>query len=176
MPAVAERFDVAHAGVRIGERQAQHGEHASVGLRQHFLRDPAVVGPTQLSLHFLLGMQADAEHSGREQARIIDAHGVHPAMAELHVAGLSGFGLLGTAQWIARDPSADILEAHLRRLHVGSATTFLAPRLGKLAQHVVLHERKNVGDVLVLVMVGIDVDDDEIVELALMRLPRRVRQ
>jgi hypothetical protein len=31
-------------------------------------------------------MHADIEHAGREQAGIVDAHRVHPAMAELHVA------------------------------------------------------------------------------------------
>ena len=56
------------------------------GFRQRLLGDPARVGPAQFELHFLLRMQADVEHAGGEQAGIIDAHRVHPALAELRVA------------------------------------------------------------------------------------------
>ena len=40
----------------------------------------------------------------------------------------------------------------------------------ELADNVVLHEREKLVDALVLVMVGVDVDDQDVVELALLRL------
>jgi hypothetical protein len=42
-------------------------------------------------------MQPDAEHAGGEQAGIIDAHGVHPAVAERNVAVPAGLGLSSRA-------------------------------------------------------------------------------
>ena len=85
---VAEGLDVAQRRGRIGKRQAEQRKETPARFRHHLLGEPAVIGPAQLDLHFLLRMQADIEHAGREQAGIIDAHRVHPAMAELHVADL----------------------------------------------------------------------------------------
>jgi hypothetical protein len=45
-----------------------------------------------------------------------------------------------------------------------------------LAQHVVFHERQDVGEMLVFIVMGVDVDDHRVVELALMRLAGRMRQ
>jgi len=118
-------------------------------------------------------MQADVEHAGRKQAGIVDAHGVHPALAKLHVAWLAVIGLLGRAQRIARHPAAHVLVAHLRR-HDVLAAELGAPRHGDLAQNVVLHERENVGEILVLVVVGVDVDDQDVVELAAVGFLARV--
>ena len=52
----------------------------------------------------------------------------------------------------------------------------LRPDHGELAQHVVFHERQELVVVLVLVMMRIDIDDQDVVELALMRLLARVRE
>src|SRR5262249_22936244 len=46
----------------------------------------------------------------------------------------------------------------------------------ELAQHVVLHEREKLVQALVLIMMGVDVDDQHVVELALLRLLSGVRQ
>jgi hypothetical protein len=51
-----------------------------------------------------------------------------------------------------------------------AATALAAAGNGELAQNVVLHERKKLVDALVLVMVRIDIDDQDIIELALLRL------
>ena len=168
MLAIAERFDLAQRCFGIAERQAQHREEALVGMRQHILGEPAIVGPAQFDLDLLLRMHADGEHAGREQAGVIDAHGVHPAVAELHVAQLAVLGLLRAAQRIAGDAAADILEADVLDHEVVAA---LAHALhAELPDHVVFHIRKELSEVLVLVMVRIDVDDQHIVELALVCL------
>ncbi len=114
-------------------------------------------------------MQADVEHAGREQAGIVDAHGVHPAIAELDVAVPIGLELFGGAQRISGDAPADILVADLLR-HQRAAAALHALRRRELTQDVVLHEGQNVLHVLVLVVMGVDVDDDHVVEFALMGL------
>ena len=119
-------------------------------------------------------MQSDAEQQGREQAGIIDAHGVHPALAQFDVANLAGCGLFRRAQRIAGDTAAHVLETDLARRQ-------RLPPLGaagqhEVAQHVVLDEGQKLVEALVLVVVEIDVGDQNVVEIALMRLLAGVRQ
>ena len=114
-------------------------------------------------------MQPDIEHAGGEQAGIIDAHGVHPAMAELHVADLAVFGLLAAAHRVASHPAAHVLVAGRDRNDAG-LLLFAAARQHQLAQHVVFHERQEFVVVLVLVVVSVDIDDQNLVEFALVRL------
>ena len=148
--------------VRIGERQAQHGVHAAARFGQRLLRKPAIVGPAQLALHLLLRMQTDIEHPGREQARIVDAHGIHPALAELDVAHPAGIGLLRRPHRVARDASSHVLgEAGLRRYDGAPTEAAAADR--ELSQNVVLHERKDLVVALVLVMVRVAIDDQHFV-------------
>ena len=52
----------------------------------------------------------------------------------------------------------------------------LAGPMRELLEHVVFHERQDVAEVLVLVVVRVDVDDQHVVELALHRLLAGVRQ
>ena len=84
-------------------------------------------------------------------------------------------GLLGGAQRIARDAAAHVLVADRLR-HDRLRGPWSRPAMRELAQHVVLHERQDFAEVLVLVMVGVDVDDQHVVELALHRLLARVRE
>ena len=175
MLAVAEGLDVAQRRGRIGKRQAEQGKETAARFRHHLLGEPAVIGPAQLDLHFLLRMQADIEHAGREQAGIIDAHGIHPAMAELDVADLAVVGLLGRAQRIARDAAAHVLIAGRHR-HDAGLLLLAAPGHDELAEHVVFHERQEFVVMLVLVVMGIDVDDQDVVETALVHLLAGVRE
>ena len=167
----AEGLDLPHACVGIGKRQAQHGVHAAAGFRQNFLGDPAVVGPAKIGLHLLLRMHADVEHAGREQAGVVDAHGVHPAVAKLDVAHVAFVAsLLGAAHRIARHAAAHVLVADRLRREGAAAPRAGAGRLRELLEHFIFHERQDVGEVLVLVVVRVDVDDHDVVELALHRL------
>ena len=52
----------------------------------------------------------------------------------------------------------------------------LRPDHDQLAQHVVFHERQEFVVMLVLVMVRVDVDDQNVVEVALVRLLARMRE
>src|SRR5215471_6834306 len=117
-------------------------------------------------------MQADREQQGRKQARIVDAHRIHPAMAELDVAQRVALGLLGRAHRVARDAAAHVLEADLRG-HQGLASLG-APREHQLAQHLVLDERQKLLVDLVLVMMAVDIGDQHVVEVALVRLAARM--
>src|SRR5262249_31220753 len=110
----------------------------------------------------------------REQARIIDAHRVHPAMAQFDVSELVGARLLRRAHRIASDTAAHILEADLTR-HQG------LPPLGaagedELPEHLILDQRQEVVEALVLVVVPVHVDNQEVVEMALHRLLAGVRE
>ena len=49
-------------------------------------------------------------------------------------------------------------------------------RHGELPEHVVLHEREDLVEILVLVVVGVDVDDQHVVEVALVRLLPRMAE
>jgi len=90
-----EGLDLAQRRVRVRQRQGQHRVEAAAAFGQRFFGQPPIVGPAQLDLHFGIGMQPDGEHQGREQAGIVDAQRVHPAMAELDVAQLARGGLFG---------------------------------------------------------------------------------
>ena len=96
-------------------------------------------------------------------------------MAELHVADLAVLGLLAAAHRIACHPAAHVLVAGRHR-HNARPLLGAAADHGELAQHVIFHERQELVVVLVFVMVRIDVDDQDVVELALMRLLARVRE
>ena len=163
----------AASGSANGRRKQR--KEAAAGLRHHLLGEPTVVGPAQLDLHFGLRMQADIEHAGRKQAGIIDAHRVHPAVAELHVAHLAFVGLLAAAQRIARHPPAHVLIAGRDR-HDAGPLPRAAPHMTSCAQHVVLHERQELVVMLVLVMVRVDIDDQNVVEPALVRLLGGMRE
>src|SRR5215813_2937613 len=113
-------------------------------------------------------MHAHGKQQGREQARIVDAHRVHPAMAELHVAVLARGGLLGGTQRIAGDAAAHVLEADLAQRDGLAALT--AAGEDELAQHFVLDQRQEFVEALILVMVAVDIDDQDVVEVALHRL------
>src|SRR5262249_24599443 len=107
--------------------------------------------------------------------RVIDAHRVHPAVAELHVAqNAAGLGLLGGAHRIARHAAAHVLVADLRGRDAGAV---LRPaRDDELLEDLVLHVGQELAVVPVLVMVGVDVDDHHVVEFALHRLLAGVAQ
>ena len=98
-------------------------------------------------------------------------------MAELDVALRAGdaVGLLRTAHRIARDAATHVLIADLRRRDARTVA-LAAGREAQLAQHVVFHEWQEFVVALVLVMVSVDVDDDHVVEIALMSLLARMRQ
>ena len=53
---IAEHFDLAQAGIRIGEWHRQHRVEAAAAFRKRFLGQPSVVGPAQLDLHFRVRM------------------------------------------------------------------------------------------------------------------------
>ena len=109
-----------------------------------------------------------------KQAGIIDAHRVHPAPAQFDVAHLAGLRLLGGAQRIARDAAAHVLKAHLARHQ--RLRPLARPGEHELAQHLVLDEGQKFVEALVLVMVRIDVGDQKVVEIALVRLAAGVGQ
>src|SRR5262249_46596791 len=119
-------------------------------------------------------MHADRKQHGREQARIVDAHRVHPAMAELDGADLSGPSLLRRTHGIAGDATAHVLEADLT-WHQG-LPPLGAAREDELPEHLVLDQRQKVVVALVLVMMPVHVDNQKVVEIALHGLLAGVRE
>ena len=79
--------------------------------------------------------------------------------------------LLSAAQRIARHAAAHVLEADGLRREVGPRPAcWSAIDMRELLEHLVFHERQDLAEVLVLVVVRVDVDDQHVVELALHRL------
>src|SRR5712671_4437144 len=117
-------------------------------------------------------MHADREQHGWEQTGIVDAHRVHPAMAELDVAQLAGACLLRRAHGIAGDAASHILEADLA-WHQG-LPPLGAAREDELPEHLILDQRQEVVVALVLVVVSVHIDNQEVVETALHRLLARM--
>ena len=166
-----------HAVARLGivERQIDHRADAGL-LRQHALGQPAVVGVGQRDLGLDLRMQAELEHRRGEQHRDIDAHGVHPAPRQRHVAVHAGLGLLDPAQRIADRAAAHVLVADAARHHADAFGVAGVRHLGELLHHRVGHVFEDFVERFELVVVRVDVDDRELVVVALLGLPRGVRQ
>ena len=134
--------------------------------RQDALAEPAVVGLAQRHLHLGLRMQAEEQHRGREQAGIVDPHRVHPALGHVDVAVGVGRRLLQPAQVRARDAAAGVLIADLGVHHRGAAAALdVQERLAPDHRIVDVLEDLLVG--FVLVVVRIDVDDQEVLIVAL---------
>ena len=116
-------------------------------------------------------MHADIEHARREQAGVVHAHRIHPALAELHVAMLAALlCLLGAAQRVACHATAHVLDEACIGRHDSTAIGHAAATHGPLPEYVVLHVWQDVAVVLVLVVVRVHIDDENVVELALHRL------
>src|SRR3954452_2980017 len=119
-------------------------------------------------------MHTDRKQHGWKQAGIVDAHRIHPAMAELDVAQLVRAGLLRRAHGIAGDAAAHVLEAdlawHQRLPPLSTAGE------NELTEHLVFDQRQEVVVALVLVVMAIDIDDQDVVEIALHCLLAGVRK
>ena len=89
-----ECLNVTQRGVGVVEWQTQHREKTIIGFRQDLLGQPAIIGPAQIVLEIGLRGQPHMQHLRRKQAGVVDAQRVHPAIAQLHIAMLSGPGLL----------------------------------------------------------------------------------
>ena len=82
--------------------------------------------------------------------------------------------LFELAQRIARHPAADILIADLSGQEGRGFARHAAGRLAQLPQHRVLDELQDLVQRLALVVMRVDVDDQHVVEAALIALARRV--
>src|SRR5262245_37414490 len=95
-------------------------------------------------------------------------------MSELEVAELGRTGLLRRAHGITCNAAAQVLKADLTRHQ--SLTPLGAAGEDKLAQHLVLDQRQEVVVALVLVMMAVNVDNQNVVELALHGLLAGMRE
>ena len=121
---VAEILHRLVGGFRIVERQIQHRDDAGLD-REDALAEPAIVGAAHRHLDLDLRMQAEKQHRRREQAGIIDAHGVHPFERHADVAVLEPAELVVSldvvpAQVMARDAPTDVLISDRAAEHRGA--------------------------------------------------------
>ena len=120
-------------------------------------------------------MQAEKQHRRGEQAGIIDAHRVHPFQRHGDVAVVSGADFVVPAdvvpaQLVARDAPADVLVADGAAEHRGAGAALC--RFDRLtADHRAFDVCEDLVVRLALVVVGIHVDDEKILVVALTRLP-----
>ena len=145
---------------------------------ENALAEPGVVGPAHRHLDLDLRMQAEEQHRRREQAGIVDAHGVHPFQRHADVAVMRCAELVVPAdvvpaQLVAGDAPADVLVADLAAEHGGAAAALR--RFDRLAaDHRTFDVFEHVLVGFALVVMRVDVDDQEILIVALARLLGRV--
>ena len=139
-------------------------------LGQHALGEPAVVGGGERDLGLDLRVQAELQHRRGKQHGDVDAHRVHPAPRQRHVAMHAGLGLLDPAQRIARHAAAHVLVADAARHHADALGVAGVRHLGELLHHRVGHVFEDFVEQLQLVVVRVDIDDRELVVVALLGL------
>ena len=119
-------------------------------------------------------MQAEEQHRRREQAGVVDAHGVHPFQrhADVAVMGCAGLSLTDVvpAQLVAGDAAADVLIADLAAQHRSARPPRFADSTACAADHRAFDVLEHVLVGFALVVVRVDVDDEEILIVALARL------
>src|SRR3954447_21592374 len=118
-------------------------------------------------------MQAEEEHRRGEQAGIVDAHRIHPLLGDVDVAMVLALGLVLLAQIVPGDAARKPLIADLaveEGRSSAAAEGFHRLALDNWAFEIAVDLL--VG--LVLVMVRVDVDDQKVLIVALMRLLARV--
>ena len=170
---VAEILHRLIGGFRIVERQVKHRDQPRLD-REDALAEPAVIGAAQRHLDLDLRMQAEKQHRGREQAGVIDAERIHPLDGHGDVAVPAVLRhFLQPAQIGAGDAATEILIADRCVDHGGPAGA-LSGIHHVVADHRALDVLENFLVGFVLVVVGVDVDDQKILVIARPRLLRRV--
>jgi hypothetical protein len=165
---VAELLNGPVGGFGIVEGQIKHGDQPRLG-GENALAEPAVIALRHRHLDLDLRMQAEEQHRGRKQAGVIDPHGVHPQLGHADVAVGAGGDLLVFAQFVARDAAAGVLIADLAVEERRPARPFGRFDRGAADHRVVdILEQLFVG--FVFIMVGVHIDDEEILVVALARL------
>src|SRR5690606_21177447 len=112
-----------------------------------------------------------------KQAAVVDAHRLHPALRQLYVARSVRIGFFALAQWIARDAAAVVLnEPRMRRQDRLATRSAAAAAMRVLLENLVFHERYDVAEMFVLVMMCVHIDDQHVVEFAPVGLNSGVMQ
>jgi len=177
--AVAEIRNRAVGRLRVIERKIEHGDDARLRRKDTFAK-PAIVGAAHRHLDLDLGMQAKKQHRRREQAAIVDADCVHPFQRHADVPVLAAGELVVAAdvvlaQFMARDPPADVLVSDLAAEHGGAAAAL--GRFHRLApDHRTLDELEHLLVGLALIVMRVHIHDEEILIVSLARLLRGMRQ
>ena len=160
-----EFLDALHAGVGIVERQIEQRLLARV-LRQNLLDQPAVIGLGERHLGVDLRMHAEREHRGREHDHVVDAHRVHGALGELHLAVQARRGRLAL-ELLVGNASGDVLVKRAVGVQQpGRRAAAIAERMRDVAQHVVVDAVGDLGPERGFIDVGIDIDDQPVLELS----------
>ena len=160
---VGEALDRLDAGVRIVERQVEQRLLARV-LRQDLLDQPAVIGVAERHFDVGLRVHAEREHRGREHHHVVDAHGVHGALGELHLAMQAGRRRLGQLL-LVHDAAGNVLVERTVGVQQAGRRAAVAERFGDVAQHFVVDAVGDLRPERGLVDVGVDVDDQVVLEL-----------
>ena len=157
-------------GFGIVERQVHQRPDPRI-LRQDAIDQPAIIGARKLHLDLDLRMHAQAQHRGGEHHRDIDAHRVHPALRECHVAmHRAGRRLFHLAQRIAHDAPGDFLVADRSGKEAGALLPGERGAARDLLQHGIIEIFEDLRHRLGFVVMRVDVHDRELVVPALLSL------
>ena len=160
---VAEALDGLDAGVGIVERQVEQRLLARI-LRQDLLDQPAVIGVAERHFGIDLRMHAEREHGGREHHHVVDAERIHGALRELHLTMQPGRGRLGQLL-LVHDAAGDVLVERTIGVQQTRRRAAIAEGFRDVTQHVVIDAVGDLGPERGLVDVGVDIDDQPVLEL-----------
>ena len=161
---IAEALDGLDAGVGIVERQVEQRLLARI-LRQDLLDQPAVIGVAERDLGVDLRVHAEREHGGREHHHVVDAQRIHGALRELHLTMQPGRGRLAQLL-LVHDAAGDVLvERTVGVQQTGRRAAAVAERFRDVTQHLIVDAIGDLGPERGFVDVGVDVDDQPVLEL-----------
>ena len=164
---VGETLDRLHASIRLVEGQIEQRLLALV-LRQNFLDQPAVIGIAKRHLGVGLRVHAEREHRRWKHHHVIDAEGIHGALSELHLAVQPGRRRLAQVL-LVHDAAGHVLVKRTVGVEQAGTAAAFAERLGNVAQNFVVDAVGDFGPERGLVDVGIDIDDEPVLQLLLGR-------
>ena len=113
-------------------------------------------------------MHAEREHRGREHHHVIDAQRIHGALGELHLTMQAGRRRLGQLL-LVHDAAGHVLVERAVGVQQAGRRAAVAERLGDVAQNLVVDAVGDFRPERGFVDVGIDVDDEPVLQLLLGR-------
>ncbi len=170
--AIAEFVDHSKAHLGIVEGKIEHRLQPRIFI-QDLVAKPPVVGQCDAADLFPSRAAREIEHRGRKHDRRVDSHGIHPSFHQGDVTVRCRRHPLFAAHRIAGDAPAVAL---IQCIVGDDASKRHSLHPGLVAQDRILDELGDLLEGLLFVVMGIRVNDEEVVVVAILRLLRGIAQ